>query len=43
MRQFEPGLAGALRTLRRLLGASRLPFYSRYARHLRAADRGRDV
>jgi hypothetical protein len=30
---FEPGLAGALRTGERLLGACRLPFYGKYRRH----------
>lgn len=34
MRFFEPGLKGALRTLERLLGVCRLPFYSRYSRYL---------
>ncbi|MDI7268150.1 MAG: nitrogenase component 1 [Myxococcota bacterium] len=33
---FEPGLAGALRTGERLLGACRLPFYGKYGRHGRA-------
>lgn len=31
---FEPGLEGALRSVERLLGACRLPFYRDYARYL---------
>jgi len=34
MRTFEPGLHGALRTLRGLLGLCTLPFYRRYGRFL---------
>jgi hypothetical protein len=33
LQAFEPGLAGALRTGERLLGACRLPFYRKYAAH----------
>ncbi len=33
-KDFEMGLAGAERTLRRLLAACRLPFYRRYGAHL---------
>jgi hypothetical protein len=33
-RDFEMGLEGAMRTLRRLLSRCRLPFYRRYASHL---------
>jgi hypothetical protein len=38
-RDFEMGLAGALRTMRRLLGRCRLPFYRRYAGSLTRAPR----
>jgi len=43
MRQFEPGLKGALRTFQRLLGLCRLPFYERYRGFLQRVPRGRDV
>lgn len=43
MRLFEPGLAGAVRTLESLLGVCRLPFYERYGALLRRIPRGRDV
>lgn len=33
-KDFEMGLEGALRSLRRLLGVCRLPFYHRYGAHL---------
>lgn len=36
---FEPGLDGGLRSLERLLGLCRWPFYRRYASYLEAADR----
>ncbi|MBI5210183.1 MAG: hypothetical protein HY927_09465 [Elusimicrobia bacterium] len=38
---FEPGIAGGLRTLERLLGICRLPFYGRYGRYLLAGAGGR--
>jgi hypothetical protein len=38
-RDFEIGLAGARRTLERLLSRCRLPFYRRYARHLAGSPR----
>ncbi|HEY3358863.1 MAG TPA: nitrogenase component 1 [Polyangia bacterium] len=34
LQEFEPGLAGAVRTARRLLTVCRLPFYRRYGRYL---------
>ncbi|MBI4678658.1 MAG: hypothetical protein HY748_13855 [Elusimicrobia bacterium] len=40
-KDFEMGLDGAVRTLRRLLQACRMPFYSRYAGHLSKLE-GRD-
>ena len=43
MRLFEPGLAGAARTLERLLDAARLPFFERYARRLATVERDRDA
>ena len=33
-KDFEMGLGGALRTLKRLLSVCRLPFYRRYRPHL---------
>ncbi len=38
-KDFEMGLAGALRTFRRLLSRCRLPFYRRYAEHLARGPR----
>jgi hypothetical protein len=38
-KDFEMGLAGALRTFRRLLTRCRLPFYRRYAGHLARGQR----
>lgn len=35
-KDFEMGLGGALRSLRRLLAVCRLPFYARYGEHLAA-------
>jgi hypothetical protein len=35
LQEFEPGLRGAVRTLRRLLAACRLPFFRRYRRFVR--------
>ena len=40
---FERGLDGATRTLRRLLELCRLPFYSRYGRHLRRSAEARGL
>ncbi|MBI2384860.1 MAG: hypothetical protein HYV14_02485, partial [Elusimicrobia bacterium] len=37
---FEPGLAGAVRTLERLLGAAGMPLYRDYARYLAEEPRG---
>lgn len=42
-KDFEMGADGALRTFERLLTVSRLPFYRRYAAHLRPARRGAHV
>lgn len=38
-KDFEMGLDGALRSFRRLLALTRLPFYRRYGGHLDALDR----
>jgi hypothetical protein len=37
LQEFEKGIGGAVRTLRRLLEVCRLPFYRRYRRHLAPA------
>ncbi|MBI3566119.1 MAG: hypothetical protein HY079_13050 [Elusimicrobia bacterium] len=42
-KDFEMGLEGARRTAERLLAVCRLPFYRRYAAHLRAGPGGSDV
>jgi len=39
-RDFEMGLQGSLRTFQRLLDICRLPFYRRYAAHLRGSGGG---
>ncbi len=38
LQEFEPGLAGAVRTARRLLTICRLPFFRRYRHHLAAPE-----
>lgn len=38
--QFEPGVGGAVRTLERLVGICRTPFYRRYAKYLRRSAQG---
>ncbi|MFH1533133.1 MAG: nitrogenase component 1 [Pseudomonadota bacterium] len=40
LQQFEPGVAGAVRTLERLVGICRTPFFRRYARHLKRTPDG---
>jgi len=40
LQQFEPGVAGAVRTLERLVGICRTPYYRRYARHLQRTPEG---
>jgi len=40
LQQFEPGLAGAVRTLERLVGICRTPYFRRYARYLQRTPEG---
>lgn len=40
LQQFEPGVAGALRTLERLVGICRTPYYRRYAQYLQRTPEG---
>lgn len=40
MRHFETGVEGALRSLERLLGVCRLPFYKRYREYLKPEEDG---
>jgi nitrogenase molybdenum-iron protein alpha/beta subunit len=40
LQQFEPGVAGALRTLERLVGICRTPYFQRYAKYLQRTPEG---
>ena len=40
LQQFEPGVPGALRTLERLVGICRTPYYRRYAKYLKRTPEG---